>query len=240
MPNVPKPSYQLSKGSHHGHDQSDSESSGLSASKNTYPFNHVCRYLKMKDESRRAPSRKQTSALPINKCCDTIRSTLTANNFSENLWYHPPNCWLEYYGVSLTDYQKYIPDNRSKTKAKKSKSPVVSSESETEVKSEGSKEGYISFPEPPMPEPPEERQEVHLELEHVSVEASQNQTLNEPQITPVDRQTIEQIRTKNSPTLNPEAAPFRPTLVLKTHLKSGILNNSMQKSTIQPSKVRKV
>ncbi len=148
MPTVSKPSSQLSRDSHHGHDQSESESSSLSASKNTYPFNHVHRYLKMKDESCRAPSRKQTSALPINERCDTIRSTLTANNFSENLWYHPPNCWLEYYGVSLTDYQKYIPDNRPKSKARKPKSLVVSSKSETEVESEDSEEGYISFPEP--------------------------------------------------------------------------------------------
>ncbi len=165
MPTVPKPSLQLSRESHQSHSQSDSESSSLSTSKNTYPFNHVRRYLKMKDERRRAPSKKQILTLPINECCDSIRSTLTANNFSENLWYHPPNSWLEYYGVSLIDYQKYFPDNRLRSKARRTKSPVVSSESEVEseaeakVESEDSQEGYISFSEPPAPEPPEVRQE---------------------------------------------------------------------------------
>ncbi len=105
----------------------------------------------MKDESRRAPSKKQFRTLSINERCDSIRSVLTANNFSENLWYHPLNSWLEYYGVSLTYYQRFIPDNRLRNKSRKTKSPVVSSESEVEseaeakVESEGTERATSRF-----------------------------------------------------------------------------------------------
>ncbi len=59
----------------------DSDHSSLSASKKKYPFSHVCRYLKVKDSSRRAPTRAESKNVPVKQRCDWIQETLQANNF---------------------------------------------------------------------------------------------------------------------------------------------------------------
>ncbi len=72
MKYVPKTSSVSSKKLQESYGKEELDSSSQSASKIKYPFSHVHRYLKVKDESRRAPSRREAEAMSMSECCDWI------------------------------------------------------------------------------------------------------------------------------------------------------------------------
>ncbi len=133
----------------------------------------------------------------------------------------------------MSQYQRCVPDNRIKQKTKKTKSPVVSSELELEVEDEDSEEGRISFAEDRKEEKGTCQQPMRI-----PVKTSQNGMANEPNIPPVDRQSIEQIRTKNSPTLNPEAVPPKLIQTPKIHMQQSVLGMPVQQTVCGSSITR--
>ncbi len=123
-----------------------SDNLSLSVSNKKYPFFHVRRYLKVKDESRRAPSRAEAKNVPLKQRCNWICKILQANNFDKECHYNPPFSWLDYYQISAKQYRENVPDFRDdKFKRKKIvKLPLAQSSSESESEEESSDEDYES------------------------------------------------------------------------------------------------
>ncbi len=55
----------LDQKSHQFQKEDDTDNSSLSASNRKYPFSHVCRFLKVKDESRWAPFHAEAENVPL-------------------------------------------------------------------------------------------------------------------------------------------------------------------------------
>ncbi len=70
-----------------------------------------------------------------------------ANNFDWNYHCNPPCSWLDYYRISIEQYQKHVPDLRKNTSERKTRirpPPVQSSsKSDAESESKSSNEDYI-------------------------------------------------------------------------------------------------
>ncbi len=92
-----------------------------------------------------------------------------ANNFEIEHHYQPPVSWLDYYRISLTQYQTHVLDNRNKHKTKKFKPPSVQFSSDSDAKDEDSDIGHISFAE----EEVQETCQVHWEAAQIPVKTMQ-------------------------------------------------------------------
>ncbi len=141
MPYVPKTSSVSSKKFQESCGKEESDGSSQSASRVKYPFSHVHHYLKIKDESRRVPSRREAEAVSMSERCDWIRDILSANNLGNDYQYHPLASWLKFYRISLSQYQRHVPDNRKKRWSKKVKPQSIKFSSDSEAEDEDSNVG---------------------------------------------------------------------------------------------------
>ncbi len=147
MPKKTRFNTRLEKESRQFQSSDETGSSTLSASNMKYPFSHVRRYLRVKDESQRAPTRANADLVSPRERCEWIRDVLTANNFDVDYRYHPPCSWLDYYKIPLEEYQRHIPDTRGQKAKKKFRPPLVQSSSDSESEDVQSEEDYLSFGE---------------------------------------------------------------------------------------------
>ncbi len=163
--------------------------------------------------------------MSISERCDWIQDVLLANNFGNDYQYHPPASWLEFYKISLSQYQRHVPDNRKKQWSKKVKPPSNKFSSDSDAEDEDSDVGHISFAK----EGVQETSQVHWEAVQIPVKTMQGQTTDGSNILPADQQSIEQILTKNSPVLQPEAV--LPSTLMTPKLEEAV---SQQSSSLLP------